>query len=324
MGSILIKKIKKNMGDTFNLFSFVRMMLLSKPKTPEFDVRVLTFLIEQGINIYSRYYKYYKFIERQTFGNVYSRHEQDIIRNMIDYIIDAHIDHKNNYNGYLDVLKMIFERQFEMKRNNELIKIIDSIDIETIKNIVNHKAFDIIKIFIHYTDSTKFMKSKFHKRIIYVNKTATSTIQGLTEKKKKIINDTKMTEKKKETENDTKMTEKKTETENDTNMIEYEKSLEMTISNALMTSSNDNNKILENFLPSINMKQKYPPNQLTPLFYLIKNENIDGIDILSIRNDFDINELDDHGDTPLLYTIKNSMKNESLIKYLLSHKADIN
>jgi len=38
----------------------------------------------------------------KKYGNIYRRHEQEIIWNRIDYIIEAHIDYKDNDNGYFD------------------------------------------------------------------------------------------------------------------------------------------------------------------------------------------------------------------------------
>lgn len=72
------------------------------------------------------------------------------------------------------------------------------------------------------------------------------------------------------------------------------------------------------------MKKKYLPDMLTPLNYLIKYNNIDGIKIISKATDFNINESDNNGETPLLKIIKSSINNINLIKLLLSYGADPN
>jgi len=99
---------------------------------------------------------------------------------------------------------------------------------------------------------------------------------------------------------------------------------ETTLSYVLKNSSKGNNEILELLLPSIDLHQSYPPDNITPLKYIIKYNNIDGIDILSKANGFDINEIDSDGESILSYIIKNDPSNSQLIEKVLLCGANVN
>ncbi|ORX71730.1 ankyrin [Anaeromyces robustus] len=99
---------------------------------------------------------------------------------------------------------------------------------------------------------------------------------------------------------------------------------ETPISYVLRHPSNENNKILKLFLSKLKITQSYQPENLTPLNYLIKYKNIEGIQILSKAIDFDINVIDNNGDSPLLFVLKNYIEEEKLISVLISLGANVN
>jgi len=99
---------------------------------------------------------------------------------------------------------------------------------------------------------------------------------------------------------------------------------ETPLSYVLKNSSKNNNEILELVLPFIDLRQSYPPDNLTPLKYLIKSNNMDGIEILSKAEGFDINEVDSEGSSALSYAINNDPNNLGLIEKVLLYGANVN
>jgi len=111
---------------------------------------------------------------------------------------------------------------------------------------------------------------------------------------------------------------------NNADIFIADKKGETTLSYILKNSSKNNNEILELLLPSIDLHQTYPPDNLTPLKYLIKYNSIDGIDILSKVDGFDINEIDSDGNSALSYVLKNDPNNSKLIEKILLYGANVN
>jgi len=64
-------------------------------------------------------------------------------------------------------------------------------------------------------------------------------------------------------------------------------------------------KLLNLLLPKLSLHQTYGPDILTPLYYCIKYQNKQGLEQLSHHKDFNVEELDEEKNTPLLYLIKN-------------------
>jgi len=88
-------------------------------------------------------------------------------------------------------------------------------------------------------------------------------------------------------------------------------------------------KIFHLLIPYIDINKYYPPDNLTLIHYLIKCNNITGINnIISGKSrisKIDINAVDGQGDTPLLYALKYSKKcSIELLEILLSNGADVN
>ncbi|ORX50363.1 ankyrin [Piromyces finnis] len=104
---------------------------------------------------------------------------------------------------------------------------------------------------------------------------------------------------------------------NKANIKKQDNQGESPISFILKNPSKDNLKILKLFIPYIKIKETYPPNNLTPLNYLIRYNNIEGIKVLLESNKSIINEIDNNGDTILLSTLKNNISNKELIETLL-------
>ena len=98
---------------------------------------------------------------------------------------------------------------------------------------------------------------------------------------------------------------------------------ETPISYVLKHSSIINNEILKLLLPYIKMKNTYYPDNLSPLNYLIKYNNISGFSVIFKANNFNIDEIDNDGNTPLLYAMKNFINNEELIEKIISYGANV-
>ena len=71
------------------------------------------------------------------------------------------------------------------------------------------------------------------------------------------------------------------------------------------------------------MKNTYYPDNLSPLNYLIKYNNISGFSVIFKANNFNIDEIDNDGNTPLLYAMKNFINNEELIEKIISYGANV-
>ncbi|OUM60514.1 hypothetical protein PIROE2DRAFT_63098 [Piromyces sp. E2] len=89
-------------------------------------------------------------------------------------------------------------------------------------------------------------------------------------------------------------------------------------------SEKKNNKLLEILLPYINMNQKYPPEEWTPLKYLVKGNNPEALHIISNIDGFNIDEKDSEGNSLLIFTIKEYPEKLTMIESILSHGADVN
>lgn len=102
---------------------------------------------------------------------------------------------------------------------------------------------------------------------------------------------------------------------------------ETPISYLLKHPSPINDKILEIILPEVNINILYPQfssDDEKEIFYLIKQNNIKGIQLISKCKDFNIEEVDKNGNTPLLFAIKQSSININLIETLLFCGANVN
>jgi len=111
---------------------------------------------------------------------------------------------------------------------------------------------------------------------------------------------------------------------NKASIIKPDNTGETPISYVLKHSSNKNNEILQLLLPNMKLNKTYPPENLTPINYLIKYNNLKGILVISKIKGFNVDEIDINGDTPLLYAIKNNSDNEKLIEILLMCGANSN
>ncbi|ORY52150.1 ankyrin [Neocallimastix californiae] len=109
-------------------------------------------------------------------------------------------------------------------------------------------------------------------------------------------------------------------------LIKPDKMGETTISYILKNSFHRNNAILELLLPELEINNPYPPDNLAPLFYLLKynSNNIEGIKIIGKAKNFNVNITDENGDTPLIYALKYLISNTKLIQTLLSLDANVN
>jgi len=99
---------------------------------------------------------------------------------------------------------------------------------------------------------------------------------------------------------------------------------ETPLSYLLKHPSTKSNNILSLLLPQLSLKQTYSPDRLTPLYYLIKYDNKEGIQKLSQSPEFNIDELDEYGDSALLHLLKQESINFELVELVLQLGANVN
>jgi len=104
----------------------------------------------------------------------------------------------------------------------------------------------------------------------------------------------------------------------------YDKDGDTPLSYVLKISSPIHDEILSVLLPKLQMDQVYAPNQLTPLYYLIKYNRIRDIKYLAKQDSFNIDQLDGNQDTPLIHVLKHDPTNLKMIEELLSQGANVN